>query len=89
MNDASKESDERNRVITTLNREYETLEKSFWVTVSFLLAVVAHLLYKDWYLTVGDFLQRDPIQKIRVSIGTCEYDVQQGCCNRLKLGGLK
>ena len=53
MNDASKESDERNRVITTLNREYETLEKSFWVTVSFLLAVVAHLLYKDWYLTVG------------------------------------
>ena len=51
MNDASKESDERNRVITTLKREYETLEKSFWVTVSFLLAVVAHLMYKDWYLT--------------------------------------
>ena len=56
MNDVSKEPDESNRVISTLKREYETLEKSFWVTVSFLLAVVAHLMYKDWYLTAGVFV---------------------------------
>ena len=53
MNDASKESDEHNKNIIKLRKEYETLEKSFWVTVSFLLAVIVHLLYKDWYLTVG------------------------------------
>ena len=53
MNSVKKESDEAKKIIITLKKEYETLEKSFWVTVSFLLAVVAYLMYKDWYLAIG------------------------------------
>jgi hypothetical protein len=53
MNNDSMATEEHNKIIIELKREYETLEKSFWVTVSFLLAVIAHLLYNDWFLTIG------------------------------------
>ena len=53
MNNGSMATEEHNKIIIELKREYETLEKSFWVTVSFLLAVIAHLLYNDWFLTIG------------------------------------
>jgi len=53
MNNDSMATEEHNKIIIKLKREYETLEKSFWVTVSFLLAVIAHLLYNDWFLTIG------------------------------------
>jgi len=53
MNSGSMATEEHNKIIIELKREYETLEKSFWVTVSFLLAVIAHLLYNDWFLTIG------------------------------------
>jgi hypothetical protein len=53
MNNNSMATEEHNIIIIKLKREYETLEKSFWVTVSFLLAVIAHLLYHDWFLTIG------------------------------------
>ncbi len=53
MNNDSMATEEHNKIIIELKREYETLEKSFWVTVSFLLAIIAHLLYNDWFLTIG------------------------------------
>ncbi len=53
MNNDSMATEQHNKIIIELKREYETLEKSFWVTVSFLLAVIAHLLYNDWFLTIG------------------------------------
>lgn len=46
-------TDDHDNIITKLKNEYEILEKTFWVTVSFLLAVIAHLLYQDWFLTIG------------------------------------
>jgi uncharacterized membrane protein len=53
MNKDSLPTVERDEKVTELKSEYETLEKTFWVTVSFLLAVIAHLLYQDWFLTIG------------------------------------
>ena len=52
-NKDSVSADEHKKKITDLKNEYEILEKSFWVTVSFLLAVIVHLLYKDWFLTIA------------------------------------
>ncbi len=56
MDKGQQNNEEESKQVVKLKSEYETLEKSFWVTVSFLLAVIAHLLYKDWYLTVGVLL---------------------------------
>ncbi len=56
MNKQSISTEEHNKKVIELKSEYETLEKSFWVTVSFLLAVIAHLLYQDWFLTIGVLL---------------------------------
>jgi hypothetical protein len=53
MNKDSLLSEQHDKKVTELKSEYETLEKTFWVTVSFLLAVIAHLLYQDWFLTIG------------------------------------
>ena len=53
MNKDSLPTVEHDEKVTELKSEYETLEKTFWVTVSFLLAVIAHLLYQDWFLTIG------------------------------------
>ncbi len=54
-NDSLGSEDNKNK-INELKKEYEILEKSFWVTVSFLLAVISYLLYNDWFLTVGVLL---------------------------------
>ena len=56
MNEQSRFLEEHNKKINALKSEYETLEKTFWVTTSFLLAVIAHLLYQDWYLSIGVLL---------------------------------
>ena len=53
MNKDSLPTVEQDEKITELKSEYETLEKTFWATVRFLLAVIAHLLYQEWFLTIG------------------------------------
>ena len=78
MNNDSMGTEKHNKIIIEHKKEYEILEKSFWVTVSFLLAVIAHLLYQDWFLTIGvligvffigwRFLAKRPFSKKKIKM---------------------